>query len=120
LPALIVPIDLMDFPHRLATLRKQRGLTQPVLAERVGVHVSQLRRYEAGTSQPTLEVLRQLALTLSVSADLLVFDDDERGADDGLRQQIEATTRLDDDERQVIRTLIDAMLLKHEARRFAS
>ncbi|WP_250888291.1 helix-turn-helix domain-containing protein [Ralstonia solanacearum] len=48
----------MDFPKRLAALRKERGLTQQALADLVGVHLSQLKRYEGGTSQPTLEVLR--------------------------------------------------------------
>jgi len=81
----------MDFPQRLATLRKERALTQQALAEHVGVHVSQIRRYEAGESTPTLDVLRKLAIALSVSADTLVFDKDERGPDDDLRLQFEAT-----------------------------
>jgi hypothetical protein len=54
--------------------------------------------------QPTLEVVRKMALALGGSADVLVFDEDERGGDEGLRQQIEATVRLDADERQVIKT----------------
>jgi transcriptional regulator with XRE-family HTH domain len=120
LPAQILSLDTMAFAQRLATLRKERGITQPVLAARIGVHVSQLRRYEAGSSQPTLEVLRQMALALSVSADVLVFDEDERLADDNLRKQIEATSRLDPDERLVIKTLIDAILLKHEAKNWAA
>lgn len=37
-----------------------------------------------------------------------------------LRLQFEAVSRLDDDERQVVRELIDGMLLKHEARRYAA
>src|SRR5690348_12082684 len=53
-----------DFPRHLAALRKDRSLTQLALAERVGVHVVQLRRYEAGTSQPTLDVIRRLAIAL--------------------------------------------------------
>ncbi len=40
----------MDFPQRLAALRKERALTQDALAAQVGIHVSQLRRYEAGKS----------------------------------------------------------------------
>ena len=63
----IIAIEDMDFAHRLAALRKQRGLTQAVLAERVGVHPSQLRRYEAGGSQPSLEVLRNMARALAVT-----------------------------------------------------
>ena len=79
-----------DFPRHLAALRKEHSLTQQALAERVGVHVVQLRRYEAGSSQPTLDVIRKLAIALSVSADLLLFGKDERGTDDDLRLQFEA------------------------------
>ncbi|MBT1539739.1 helix-turn-helix transcriptional regulator [Ralstonia solanacearum] len=109
----------MDFPKRLAALRKERGLTQQALADLVGVHLSQLKRYEGGTSQPTLEVLRGLAVALSVSADVLLFDTNERGPDEDFRLRFEALSRLDPDERNVVKELIDGMLLKHEARRLA-
>jgi transcriptional regulator with XRE-family HTH domain len=110
----------MDFPQRLATLRKERALTQQALADHVGVHVSQIRRYEAGDSTPTLDVLRKLAIALSVSADTLVFDTDERGPDEDLRLQFEATTRLSDDEKRVVKTVIEGILLSHEAKRWAA
>ena len=109
-----------DFPQRLAALRKRHGLTQQALAERIGIHVVQLRRYEAGTSQPTLDVIRKLATALSVSADLLLFGKDERGPDDDLRLQFEAVSRFDADEKQVVRSLLEGMILKHEARRWSS
>ncbi len=110
----------MTFPERLVAVRNQRKLTQQALAEHAGVHVSQIRRYEAGESTPTLDVLRKLAIALSVSADTLVFDDNERGPDDDLRLQFEATTRLSDDEKHVVKTLIESILLKHEATRWAA
>lgn len=107
----------MNFADRLTAARKQQNLTQQHLADRVGVHVTQLRRYEAGTNQPTLDVLRGLAVALSVSTDALVFDTDERGPGDDLRLTFEATQRLDPDERTTVRQLIEAILLRHEARR---
>jgi transcriptional regulator with XRE-family HTH domain len=110
----------MDFPQRLAALRKERALTQDTLADQVGVHVSQLRRYEAGKSQPGLDILRKLAIALSVSADTLVFDKDERGPDDDLRLQFEATTRLTDDEKQTVKRVLEGLLLAHEAKRWAA
>jgi transcriptional regulator with XRE-family HTH domain len=115
--ALIVTLD-MDFPQRLAAIRKERGLTQQALAERVGIHVSQLRRYEAGGAQPTLDVIRRLAVALSVSADRLVFDTDERGPSADLRLHMEAIQHLDDDEKAVVRTVIESVLLRHEAKRY--
>lgn len=109
-----------DFPQRLADFRKRHSLTQAQLAERIGIHVVQLRRYEAGTSQPTLDVIRKLSTALQVSADMLLFGKDERGPDDDLRMQFEAITRFDEDEKRVIRSLLEGMILKHEARRWQS
>ena len=87
------------------------------LAQAIGLHVTQLRRYEAGTSQPTLDVLRRLAVVLSVSADLLLFDRDERGPGDDLRLEFEAVSRLDAKDKEVVRSVLEGILLKHEARR---
>lgn len=110
----------LNFPQHLASLRKQRGLTQQALAEMVEMHISQIRRYESGQSQPTLDVIRKLAMALSVSADMLLFEKDERGPDDELRLQFEAVSRFDQEEKNVVRSLLDGMILKHEARRWSS
>jgi transcriptional regulator with XRE-family HTH domain len=116
----VIPITLMDFAPRLVALRKQRNLTQAALAERVGIHVSNIRRYEAGNSQPTLDVLRNLALALSTSADSLLFDDDQRGPDDDLRLAFEATRALDTEEKETLKALIEGLLLRHDARRWTN
>jgi ribosome-binding protein aMBF1 (putative translation factor) len=60
------------------------GQFNMILADKLGIHVSQLKRYEAGTSQPTLDVLRKIALSLHVSSDVLLFDEGERGPDEDL------------------------------------
>jgi transcriptional regulator with XRE-family HTH domain len=109
-----------DFHERLAVLRKERGLTQQALADRIGGHVQQLKRYEAGSSQPTLEVIRKLATALSVSSDQLLFGKDERGPDDDLRLQFEAISRFDEEEKRVVRSVLESMILKHEVRRWQS
>ncbi len=80
----------MDFGTRLAALRKQRTMTQQALADAVGCHVTMIRRYEANETQPTLEVIRNMARALSVSADSLVFEQDERGPSQELLIQLEA------------------------------
>ena len=113
----LVVLD-MPFPQRLAALRKKQGLTQQRLAERVGVKVLQIHRYESGTSQPTLDVIRNIALALNVTTDELVFDKYERGPDEDLKLQFEAISRLDPDEKKVVKELIEGMILKHEAKRW--
>ena len=89
------------------------------LAERIGVHVVQLRRYEAVASQPALDVIRKIAAALPVSTDLPLSGQDERGPDDGLRLQFEAISCFDEEEKRVMRSLLDGMILKPEARRWA-
>lgn len=108
----------MDFADRLAELRRAHGLTQAALADRAELNVSQLRRYEAGASEPSLAALRRLAIALSVSSDLLVFgDDDTRGPDrERLRLAFEATRFLDPDEQDTVTALLEAFLTRHDHR----
>ena len=109
----------MDFPERLSTLRKERNLTQQVLADKAEIHVAQIRRYESGETQPTLDVIRRIAIALHVSADMLVFDTTERDPDDDLRLQFEAISRFEPDEKKIIKALLEGMILKHETKRVA-
>jgi transcriptional regulator with XRE-family HTH domain len=106
----------MTFSRKLATLRKQNGLTQQAMSKKLGIHVSQIKRYEAGTSLPTLEVFRKIVLALNISSDLLLFEQ-ERGAEDDLRLHFEAISKLDPDEKKTIKDVLEGMLLKHEAKK---
>ena len=110
--------QLVAFPDNLTDTRKTRGYTQQALADAVGIHVTQLRRYEAGTSQPTLDVLNRIAASLTVSIDSLANDDNHLPQD--LRRHFEAINQLDEDEQNAIRTLIEATLIRHQARKIAS
>jgi transcriptional regulator with XRE-family HTH domain len=83
------------------------------------MHVVRLRRYEAGASQPTLHVIRKLSSALQVGVDMLLFAKDRRGPGGGLRLQFDAISRFDGDEKQVIRSPLEGMILKHEARKWS-
>jgi transcriptional regulator with XRE-family HTH domain len=108
----------MGFGKRLAVLRKERSMTQQTLADEVGCHVTMVRRYEANETQPTLEVIRNMARALSVSADTLVFDEKERDPTDELRLQFEAVSQLPLDEQAVVKDVLESLLLKYQARRW--
>jgi len=109
----------MNFPTRLATIRKSQGLTQQGLADAAELHINQVRRYETGSAQPTLEGLIKLSKALHVSLDELVFEEHERGPSDSkMKLLFEAVERLNEDEQQVIRELLEVMIIKYEARRW--
>lgn len=110
----------MSIQQRLISLRRERDLTQQEMADAIGVHVNQIRRYESGTTQPSLDVLKKIALTMSISIDSLVFDDNERGPDDDLKLQFEAVCRLPDDDKKAVKLLLEGVILKHQTRQMVS
>jgi len=109
----------MSFPARLTQLRKAQGYSQQRLADAVDLHVNQVRRYEAGSAQPTLDALISLARALHVSLDALVFDEGERGPDPELRLQFEAVSQFTPEEKAVAREVLESLILKHDANRFS-
>jgi len=108
------------FRTRLIQLRRAQKLTQQVLADETGLHVNQIRRYEAGTNEPTLEVLVRLAKTLHVSLDALVFDEGERGPSEDLALQFEALNHMPEAERYIVKAVLDSLILTYQARRWTA
>jgi transcriptional regulator with XRE-family HTH domain len=108
----------MNFGRRLAALRKARAMTQQTLAAAVGCHVTMVRRYEAGETQPTLEVIRNMARALSVSADALVFEEDERKPGEELGLQFEAVSQLPADEQAIVKEVLESLIIKYQTRRW--
>jgi len=62
----------MDFANRLAKIRKQRGLTQEELADKLGVSGQAVSKWETGNSMPDVALLGTLAHTLNVTVDDLL------------------------------------------------
>lgn len=110
----------MSFSRRLARIRKDKHLTQQAMADVIGIHVSQIKRYESGDTQPSLDVLRKIALALNISADMLLFDEEERAPAPDLKMQFEALNQFSEEEKKVAKTLLDSLILKHTANRLAT
>jgi transcriptional regulator with XRE-family HTH domain len=110
----------MSIAQRLVTLRKQKGLTQQALADALGLHITQVKRYEAGTSQPSLEALKKLAQTFRVTTDSLIFEPQELEPDEDLRLQFKAVSGMPPEEQRVVKQLLEGMIIKYEAERWSS
>jgi len=48
---------------------------------------------------------------------VLVFDESERGPSDDLVLQFEAVSNMPDDERRIIKALLDRMIIKYQTRK---
>jgi transcriptional regulator with XRE-family HTH domain len=60
------------FAANLHRLRSARGYSQEDLAERTGLHASEISRLERGAREPRLGTIVKLARGLGVSADRLM------------------------------------------------
>lgn len=108
----------MAFAQVLVQLRRAKGLSQQALADATTIHVTQIKRYEGGNAQPSLDGLKKLAMALDCAADVLVFDTGERPITDDLQHHFEAVSKLPEDERAIARALLEGLVLKHDAKRF--
>ena len=68
----------MKFSERLKDLRKQAGLTQVDVAERLGISQPAYASWERGVKKPTQENLVKIAQILNVSVDYLVGNSEEK------------------------------------------
>lgn len=68
----------MEFSERLKDLRKQAGLTQVGVAEKLGISQPAYASWERGVKKPTQENLVKIAQTLNVSVDYLVGNSEEK------------------------------------------
>lgn len=110
----------MSIAANLARLRHAQQLTQTQLAELASLHVNQVRRYEAGSAQPSLDGLKKIALALHTTLDELVFDPGERGPQgDRLALLFEAVTHLPADEQRVVQAVLDGLIVKHRTKQLA-
>jgi len=110
----------MGFAERLSKIRQGKNLSFPDLARHTGIHATQLRRYEKGESQPTLDVLRRLSVVLNVPGDLLLFDDEERTPPEDFILQFEALSHLNQEEKRTVRMVIDGIILRHQASKWTN
>jgi len=110
---------------RITELRKQKGWSQGDLAKKVGVSYTQMSRYEMGGVQPPANTLKKLADVLDTTVDYLVSGDKDEKVkaslkDAELLQQFKAVEQFADDDKTVIKKLIDAFIVKKQLQQMAS
>ena len=65
------------FRQNLHDARKKAGLTQKELAEKSGISLSSIKRYEKGEREPTWTIIETLSTTLNIDESLLVNPQDK-------------------------------------------
>lgn len=68
---------IMTFCDKLQTLRKNKGLTQEELAEKINVSRAAVAKWKAGQSYPDISNLIQISDLMNVTVDYLLMCDKE-------------------------------------------
>ena len=106
----------VKFPEKLRLARQQKGFTQGQLAQRVGSDSQRISKYERGVMVPTTAILVKLADALDVSLDYLLRDAEDRPIgkirDATLLNQFAQIDSLADDDKQLVKGLLDAFIKK--------
>ncbi|MDY3690807.1 MAG: helix-turn-helix transcriptional regulator [Dysosmobacter sp.] len=68
----------MELKEKLVTLRKEKGLTQLAVAEKLDISRQAISRWESGTALPSTDNLKCLSILYEVPVDYLLKEDSER------------------------------------------
>jgi transcriptional regulator with XRE-family HTH domain len=114
----------MTAGERIKELRNQKKLTQDKLAKLVGISYIQVGRYETNKSNPSSDVLQRLATALDTTTDYIMkgTEDDAVAAqltDRELLKQFKQVEQLNPDDKNLIKTFIDAFLTKRQLQQLA-
>ena len=79
----------MEFNEKLQELRKQKGLTQEELAERLFVSRTAVSKWESGRGYPNIDSLKAIAGFFSVTVDQLLSSEELlTAAEDSQKQTV--------------------------------
>jgi transcriptional regulator with XRE-family HTH domain len=114
----------MGFAQRLKKARTGKGLSQTELGKLAGIHYTQIGRYENKGAQPSAEVLAKLANALGVSSDYLTNGSvgelaDNTLTDKELLNQFMAIEKMNENDKSIVKTLIDAFITKRKIQQLA-
>ena len=112
----------MSFGKRIKEIRTRQKVSQEELATKIGIHANHLSRYERDVTLPSIEVVKKIAQALEVSIDLLVFgkQDAETSIDDKeLVKLFKNIEQFSQEDKSVVKTLLDAFITKRKVQKLA-
>lgn len=99
-------------------------MSQSELADKVGISYAQIGRYETKNTQPPAKTLTAIADALGASPDFLIYGPlDEKArtklSDPELINLFKAIEEMDEEDKNVVKKLIDAFITKKSIQKLA-
>ena len=114
LPLMQKAVTAHPFGKKLATLRKQRGLSQTELGKIMGFSRGMIAYYEGGAKNPTVEVIENAAKALNVSIATLLENPikSKPGPQSKLEQLTQRLSELPRSKQKVVIEMLEGFLDK--------
>lgn len=114
----------MNFADRLKKLRMDKGLSKIELGKLSGIHHAQIGRYENKGAHPSADVLAKIANALDVSAEYLLNGTKDNLAentltDKELLSQFKVVEQMNDDDKNTVKKVVDALITKSKIKLLA-
>jgi transcriptional regulator with XRE-family HTH domain len=106
---------MKSFGDNIKKLRTNKGLSQEAFAKEIGIHVTNLSKYERNISNPSFEIAQKMAVTLEVSLDTLAYGNDKASntiQDNELLTLFNKSQKLSDNQKSTVKDLLKAFLFK--------
>ncbi len=115
----------MEVGDRIKDLRSAKKMTQTQLAELVGLTYIQIGRYETKKSNPSSDVLKKLAKAFDTTTDFLMNGSNDEVvsaqlSDRELLKQFKAIEQMEESDKHLVKTFIDAFITKRRVQQLAS
>ena len=109
----------MGIGEKIKALRKEKMWSQDDLSHAINIHSKHISRYENDKTKPGPDVLKKIADAFGVSMDYLMYDNvpkDEKTKiyDPELLEQFEMMGQLKEEDRNTIKNVIKAMIMKNQ------
>ena len=99
-------IDYREVGRRMAKRRKELGLTQYQVCEKIDVNYKYISNLETGRSAPSLEMLMDICTALKTTPDYLLLGTEVNISNDTLADKI---SRLDSKSKLLLNDIIDTI-----------
>ncbi len=106
-----------SFPNILRQLRKNRDWSQGQLAQKAGIDLQKVSKYERGVSSPPITTLVKIAKALEVSLDYLVTGKSisaEKMKNVQLIEKIEEIEKLPLEYQETLVSVLDSFIKRHK------
>ena len=111
-------VFLPNLSKKLKLARKQKGLTQGQLSQKIGADIQRISKYERSILIPTTEIMVKLSNALDVSLDYLLKDHKNRVTgkvkDTELVDQFVQVDALPEQDRHMLKALLEAFIKKYQ------